>query len=310
MVRVRESVMESRQAGVFRLCIIMGFFSVSIFFLNNNKKNFITATHIDVLNFKADPMVTLSLDQAYESMNSLFLAHDIDLIVKVMSQFKYRFAYDLIEKMICDEAACLSSEEKINIIYGMVAHCSTKKSVQYELLDLLIKYPVLYSQSPALLVLARSKYADSIALFIVWGKDRQKNDGNGTLLSWHAQQAFMAAVKDDDSDAVEMLLSKKVRITQDKACALLWDIVEHDKSSILMALLIRHAQADVNYAHNGKTLLIAAVEKNSIDTIRVLLDAGAVVDRVIDGEYGTALNVAVKHSYHSAEQLLREYGAA
>jgi hypothetical protein len=56
--------MESRQAGILRLCIIMGFFGVSILFLNNNKKNIITATHIDVFNFKADPMTVLSLDQA------------------------------------------------------------------------------------------------------------------------------------------------------------------------------------------------------------------------------------------------------
>jgi len=310
LVRIGESVMESRQAGVFRLCIIMGVFSVSIFFLNNNKKNFITATHIDVLSFKVDPMVTLSLDQAYEAMSSLFLAHDIDLIVKVMSQFKYRFAYDLIEKMIVDEAVCLSYEEKIKIIYGMVAHCGTKKSVQYELLDFLVKYPVLHAHVPSLLSLARSKHADTIALFISWGKDRQKNGGNSNLLSSYAEQAFTVAVHDDDYEAIEVLLSKKVRISPAKSCELLWYIVEQCKSSNVVSLLVRHAQADVNCADNGKTLLIAAVEKNRIDMVRVLLEAGAVVDRVIDGETGTALNVAMKHSYHTVEQLLREYGAA
>ncbi len=303
--------MESKQAGVLRLCIIMGFFSVSIFFLNNNKKNFITATHIDVLNFKVDPMATLSLDQAYEAMSSLFLAHDIDLIVKVMSQFKYRFAYELIEKMITDEARFLSYTEKINIIYGMVAHCGTKKSVQYDLLDFLLKYPVLHSQVPALLTLAKSKYTDIIGLFITWGKDRQKNGkAHSDLLSSYAEHAFTVAVSDDDYAAIEILLSKKVRIAQEKSSTLLWNIIEHNKNSNLVSLLVRHAQADVNYAHNGKTLLIAAVEKNSMDIIRVLLDAGAVVDRVLDGEQGTALNVAMKHSYHSVEQLLREYGAA
>ena len=309
-VRIGESVMESRQAGILRLCIIMGFFSVSIFFLNNNKKKFITATHIDVLNFKVDPMATLSLDQAYEAMNSLFIAHDINLIVKVMSQFKYRFAYDLIEKMINDGSVCLSHEEKVNIIYGMVAHCGTKKSVQYDLLDLLLKYPVLHSQTPALLSLARSKYADMIALFIAWGKDRQKNDVYGNLLSFCAEKAFMAAVQADDYEAVETLLSKKIRIAQTKASDLLWYIVEHGKDSTLVSLFVRHAQADVNHAEGGKTLLIAAVEKNNIDIVRILLDEGAVVDRVSDGEYGTALTVAMKHNYQSVEQLLREYGAA
>jgi Ankyrin repeats (3 copies) len=301
--------MESRQAGILRLCIIMGFFSVSIFFLNSNKK-IIMATHIDVLNCKAEPMITtLSLDQAYETMSSLFVAHDVDLIVKVMSQFKYRLVYDLAERMINDQKIALSPEEKINVLCGVVAHCSCKKNIQYDLLDLLLKYPRLYAQTPALLILARSKYTDLIALFITWGKERQKNKkAPSDFLALSAERAFVTAVHEDDYQAVEQLFSKKVRLSQDKASFLLWYVVEHGKNSALVSLLLRHAQADVNYTRCGKTLLIAAVEKNNIDSIRILLDAGAVVDRV--SKSGTALHVAMKHQYHSAEQLLREYGAA
>lgn len=287
----------------------MSFFSVSIFFLNNNKKKFITATHIDVLNFKIDPMTMITLDQAYEAMNSLFLSHDIDLIIKVMGQFKYRFTYDLIEKMIEDQKVCLSSEEKVRIVYGIVAHCACKKSVQYDFLDLFLKYPDLYAQIPVLLTLAKSKYPDVIAAFIAWGKDRQKN-GKAAIdfLNVSADQAFTFAVNENDYEAVELLFTRKVRISQTKASELLWFIIEHGKNCKLMNLLIRYAQADVNYAQCGKTLLIAAVEKNNIEIIRLLLDAGAVVDRV--SESGTALNVAMRHQYHFAEQLLREYGAA
>lgn len=306
---VGESVMESRQAGILRLCIIMVFFGVSIFFLNNNKKNIITATHIDICSFKEDPMTTLSLDQAYETMSSLFFAHDIDLIIKVMSQFKYRFVYDLVERMIKDQKIALSAEEKINVVFGVVAHCSCKKSIQYDLLDLFLKYPALHSQTPALFSLAKSKYTDLIALFITWGKDRQKS-GKAPVdfLASCAEQAFVIAVDDDDYQAIEQLFSKKIRLSQEKASSLLWHIIEHGKNSALMSLLIRHAQADVNYIQCGKTLLIAAVEKNNMDIIRILLDAGAVVDRV--SSIGTALNVAMKNQNHCAEQLLREYGAA
>lgn len=300
--------MESRQAGILRLCVIMIFFSVSIFFLNNNKKKFITATHLDVLNFKVDPMVTLSVDQVYEAMNSLFIAHDIDLIIKVMSQFKYRFLYDLIEKMIIDEAICLSHAEKMNVIYGMVAYSSAQKNIQYDLLDLLLKYPVLYAQTPALLTLARSKHADIVPLFITWGKERQKNGVYANLLSHHAEQAFMAAVINDDCQAVELLLSKKIRISPEKSSALLWYIVEHSKNCNLASFLVRHTQADVNYTQQGKTLLIAAVEKNNIEIMRILLEAGAVVDRISDG--ATALTIAMKQKNYHVEQLLREYGAA
>jgi hypothetical protein len=258
---------------------------------------------------KVDPIITLSLDQAYETLSSLFLAHDIDLIVKVMSQFKFRFTYDLAERMINDYKIALSPEEKINVLYGVIAHCSCKKNVQYDLLDLILKYPGLYKKTPALLTLAKSKYTDLIALFITWGKERQKSGkAPKDFLASSAERAFVVAVNDDDYQSVEQLFSKKVRLSQDKASSLLWYVVEQGKNSQLMNLLIRHAQADVNCTKYGKTLLIAAVEKNNIESIRILLDAGAVVDRVSKG--GTALHVAMKHQYHSAEQLLREYGAA
>jgi ankyrin repeat protein len=301
--------MESRQAGILRLCIIMIFFGVSILFLNNNKKTITTATHIDVFNFKVDPITVLSLDQAYETMNTLFLSRDIDLIVKVMSQFQCRFVYDLAEKMINDQSLPLSVEEKITVMYGVGAHCGCKKNIQYDLFDLLLKYPELHSQTPVLLTLVKSKYIDLISLFITWGKDRQKTGKASTdFLASCAEQAFTVAINNDDHHAVEQLLSKKVRLSQEKASSLLWHIVDHGKNSTLMSLLIRHAHADVNHTQSGKTLLIAAVEKNSMDVIRILLDAGAVVDRV--SNVGTALNVAMKNQNHGAEQLLREYGAA
>src|SRR5437762_1910611 len=101
---IGECVMESRQAGIFRLFIIMIFFCISIFFLNNNKKNFTMATYIDICDAKADLTAHGSVDQTYQEMNSLFLARDIDFIIKAISQFKYNFARDLVEKMIQDQS--------------------------------------------------------------------------------------------------------------------------------------------------------------------------------------------------------------
>jgi ankyrin repeat protein len=303
-----ECVMESRQAGVFRLFIIMIFFGISIFFLNNNKKNIVTATHIDVCNAKTDIPVHFSLDQIYCEMNSLFLSHDIDLIVKTLSQFKDNLARQLVERMIQDKKIHLSCEEKATIIYGMLAYSCPKKNIQYEWLDLIIEYPFLHESTPALLSLARSKYADQIALFIAWGKDRQKTQNKAGLLANLAEQAFKRAVDDNDYAAVEILFSKKICIAQNVASQLLWDIVEKGKDSKHIVLLVDHAQADVNYSKDGKTLLIAAVEKNNIEIVRALLDEGAVVDRIIDNK-STALTIAMKNKYHSVELLLREYGA-
>jgi hypothetical protein len=301
--------METRKSGIFRLFIIMIFFCVSIFFLNNNKKKTVTATHIDMYTIKTDCAINFSIDQVYLKMHSLFVAHDIDLILKVMNQFTHSCARDLIEKMIQDNVIPLSYDDKVKIIYGMVMYADSKKNVQYEWLDLFLKYPSLHLQTPVLLTLARSSYADAIGLLVAWGKDRQKNSAYNGILSQYAQHAFMSAIEDNDYAAVETLFSKKVRIDQSRASELLWYIVENNKNSRLISLLINHAQADVNYIHNGKTLLIAAVEKNNLTSVRALLDEGVVVDRVIDNEVDTALTIAMKHNYHGVEMLLREYGA-
>lgn len=282
---------------------------MSMFFLNNNKKNFATATHIDVCSFKTDLIDSFSVDQIYQEMHSLFLSADSDLIVKTISQFKAYYARELIKKMIQDETVGLSCQDKVKIIYGMIACGCPKKNVHYEWFDLLLEYPSLHTQTPVLLSLARSKYADIIGVFIAWGKDRQKSQGRMGLLASYAEDAFKRAVEDNDYAAVETLFSKKVRIAQHKASELLWYIVQTGKNSALISLLVNHAQANVNYAKNGKTLLIAAVEKNNIESVRVLLDGGVVVDRIVDSEKNTALTIAMKNKYRSIEQLLREYGA-
>jgi hypothetical protein len=302
--------MESRKVGAYRLIITLGFFTISIFFLNNNKKKTTVQTHIDLIHCKTNSIAKLSLEHAYEQMNSLFVARDTDLIVKVVSQFKEQCMCDLVEKIIQETPSFLSDNEKMHILFGLIAQCGSKKNMQYDFLDFLLKYPSLQSEVPALLSLARSKYPDMIAVFINWGKDRQKDEGKAGLLTAYVEQAFTAAIEESDYAAIEMMLSKKVRIAQNKASEFLWHIVKNDKSSSLIPLLVRHTQADVNYADNGKTLLIEAVEKNNVEMIRVLLDAGAVVDRIVDGTKCSALQVAINNKYTSVEQLLREYGAA
>jgi len=298
--------MENRKIGLYRLMVIISIFSASIFFLNNNKKTITTNTHIDVLHNKISSVEKHCLDHTYEQMNSLFVSHDIDLIVKVIIQCKEQCVYDLAEKIIQETPSFLSYEEKMNIIFGLVAHGKIKKNIQYDLLDLLLKCPSLYDKTPALLSLARSKYSDSIAVFINWGKDRQKNEEHAGLLTLFVERAFSVAIEENDYAAVETMLSKKVRIARNKATCFLWKIVEDNKSSLLIPLLVRHAQADVNHTDNGRTLLIEAVEKSNIAMIRVLLDEGAVVD----AQQGSALTIAMKNKHNSIEQLLREYGAA
>jgi len=305
----KADVMEKKQVGeAYRLFVIMLFFVASMLLLNNQKKKSATATHIDALNATTQSIINLSVDQAYYHMNSLFISHNIDLVIKVINQCMHQFTVELVEKIVSDNTYLLLPEEKMKIIFGTAAYCSTKKNMHYRLLDFLLEYPELYEKIPALLVLMRSSYVDSLPFFIKWGKERQKSHNRKDLLAFFIEQAFVVAIEKNDSVIVENMFNKKIRISQEKASRFLWEAVETNKSSHFVPLLIRYGQADINHVEKGKTLLIEAVEQNNKAMVQALLDEGAVVDRIVDPTKGTALQIAMAHKYSATEVLLREYG--
>lgn len=302
--------MEAKNAGgLYRLFVIMFFFTASIFFLNSQKKKHNTATHIDALSGSSHATTIFSLDQAYHYIASLLTSHNTDLIVKVINQSMNHCAVDLVEKIIIDKRFLLSDVEKMKIVFGAVMHCSGKKTIQHRLLDFLLIYPDLCSSNSALLTLMRSSYVESLPIFLSWLRERQKDDGNAYLWGQFVDHAFLDAIDQNDHDVVESMLSKKIRISQEKASQLLWSVVENNKSSLFVPLLVRHAQADINYIDQGKTLLIEAVEQNNKEMIQALLDEGAVVDRVVDPAKGSALQISIARNERVIQELLREYGA-
>ncbi len=231
--------------GLHRLFVIIFFFTASMFFLNSQKKRIITQTHIDGLEMPVSSL-PFSLDQAYHHINSLLISHNTDLIVKFINQSMNHYATNLVEKIILDKKFLLSDIEKMKILFGAVMHCKGKKAMQYHLLDFLLNYPDLCSNNSALLTLLRSNYSSSLPIFLMWVRDRQKDENRSGLWAFFIDRAFFMAVEDNDYDIVENMLSKKIRISQEKASQLLWVIVEKTKNSLFIPLLVKYAQADIN----------------------------------------------------------------
>lgn len=305
----KADVMEKKQVGeAYRLFVIIIFFIASVLVLNNQKRKSATATHIDASAATAQSIISLSVDQAYHHMSSLFISHNIDLVIKVINQCMHQFTVELVEKIITDNTYLLSSDEKMKVIFGTAAYCNGKKVMQYRLLDFLLEYPALYTDVPALLVLMQSNYVDSMPAFINWGKERQKNEKHTQLLAMFIEHALSVAINTNDYAVVEHMFNKKLRLSSEKASYFLWQVVENNKSDRFVPLLVRYGQADVNHIFNGKTLLIEAVEQNNKAMVQVLLDEGAIVDRIVDPSKGNALQVAMSHRYNDTEMLLREYG--
>lgn len=302
--------MENKKtAHISRLFVIIFVFVASIFLLNSQKRKSMFATHLDTLHAPADVPAVSSLDQAYHYINSLLISHNTDLIVKVINQSMAHCSVDLIKKIIVDNGFFLSDTEKMSIIFGAALYPGSKKMVQYRILDFLLEYPALWSYKSALLVLMRSKYSDGLPVFLNWLREKQKEQTHANVWGLFVDHALHDAIDQNDCAIFEVMLSKKIRIAPEKASQFLWYVVTTNKDKTFVPLLVRYAQADINYVVKGKTLLIEAVEQNNKDMIHVLLEEGAVVDRVVNPEQGTALQIARARNDSSVLELLREYGA-
>ena len=293
--------MEKKQSGIYRLIFIIVILTISTWFVSKHKNTLNTQTHIDALMHSSNTITQLSTAQLYEHLQSIIPSHDIDLIAKVIAQLAPSNAQKIIKKLI-EETTILSAEEKIKIIFGCIALYTGKQNTQNDLLHLLCAYPLLQETNSLLVVLIKNKYNDILSIFSQWAKECN-------LWQSFVDHAFDIAITNNDYTTIETLLSKKIRVTEKKASQLLFSVIEHDKDSAFVPLLVKHAHADVNFTIQGKTLLITAVEHNNIKMLHELLEAGAVVDRIADNTTETALQIAMSRNYTFAEQLLREYGA-
>jgi len=132
---------------------------------------------------------------------------------------------------------------------------------------------------------------------------------NKKFLTRLNDRTFESAIDDDDLESLELLVTKKLRITPKQAAYLLWYAIDKNKNTNFVPFFVKRG-ANVNYIDSqGNSLLIRAVENNNEAMTRALLETGAIVDLVANPAIGTALQITIERGYSSIEFLLREYGA-
>ncbi len=304
--------MKNKRSDVHLLLTILIVFSASVGFLHGRKIGKTLATHIDVSNATTQGVATLSLDEAYDYLHSLIQSRNISSLANVIAQFRPQAAKDLVERIMLDKAVPLTDEEKLSLLFAVTLEYQGKKRAQYSLFDLLFMHQDIQKNLSPLLVAARSLYAEVIPTSISSIKERRKNrayQAYKNFLGNQINQALTRAVTDNDVKALDVMMSKKVRIAQKKASNLLWLAVSGKKDTAFVPFLIRRAHADVNFVGDGKrTLLIKGAENNHPQMVRALLEEDAKVDLVIDPAVGSALQIAIARKYVEVELLLRKDG--
>ena len=288
------------------LLSILVIFSVSIGLLHGRKKSKIEIAQFDMTN-NFTGLTHLSLEQAFDYLHTLIVSRNIPLVAQVITQFPDKMTKNLLQKIIENKEIPLTPHEALQLLFGLAYHFSEKKAMQFSLFDLLFTYPNIQKDEPPFLVLARSSYHDIIPEFIQWVKMQEKVAQNKKFLTRLNDRTFERAVDDNDLESLELLVTKKLRITPQKATYLLWYAVDKNKNTNFIPFFIK-CGANVNYVDSQEnSLLIRAVENNNEAMTRALLEAGTIVNLVANPIIDTALQIAVEHGYSSIELLLRKY---
>ena len=296
---------DEKSEGRLLLSILITF-SVSIGLLHGRKKSKMEIMKLDIIN-NFTGLTHLSLEQAFNYLRTPIISRNIPLVMKVITQFPDKMTKNLLQKIIESKEIPLTSHEALHLLFGLAFHFSKKKAMQFSLFDLLFVYPNIQKNEPPFLVLARSSYHDIIPEFIQWAKTQETMVQNKKFLAKLNDHTFECAVDDDDLESLELLVTKKLRISPKKATYLLWYTVDKNKNTIFVPFFIK-CGADVNYVNaQENSLLTRAVENNNEPMIRALLEAGTIINLAANPAIDTALKIAIEHGYSSIELLLREH---
>ena len=237
-------------------------------------------------------------------LSSLFASHSITKIADFLDKVITPQQQVRIINQILDNNKQLLAEEKISLVLMLMAKTADQKQ-RLELLDLMLqnKKTAKDLKEIPLLYLALDKNYDSVVQTLIDRLSVQPND-----LRTSAYDALTYAINNNNTGVANKLLSYKNNITGDDATTLLWEVVNKNKSELLVNTFIKMG-AIPNDSRAGKTLLITAVENNEQEVVDALLANGADINLIKDPAIGSALQTAIRKGYTPIELLLRQKGA-
>lgn len=196
----------------------------------------------------------------------------------------------------------LMPEEKVSLVLLlMLKNTNTKENTA--LLDVLLNEGAADLKIAPVLAIAAEKNYDAIIPNIINRLGAKPNDVRAA-----AYDALAYAINANNDAIAQKLLSYKTNITPDDATKLLWEVVNTNKSGLLVQTFTKMG-ANPNDSRSGKTLLIAAVERNEQELVDALLASGADINLIKDPVVPSALQMAIEKGFSPIELLLRKKGA-
>jgi flavodoxin len=238
-------------------------------------------------------------------LSSLFMARNTKKIAEYIAQNPQEQQLRLVNQVLNDQKNPLEVTDKIKLVLEL-ARKTENRNYRVNLYNTLIENEQVAKQKPLLYIAAEGNYEDLIGSIADW-----LSEHTDIFTDWF-YRAVNQAIKENQPDIANKLLSRFLTISPDLSTKLLWEVVRGKKNANFIAPLVKRG-ANINSEQQGRTPLIAAVENDDLSLVEALLNNGAKeqINKFVDPAVGTALQTAlrIQKKNPDMELLLRKYGA-
>lgn len=238
---------------------------------------------------------SISDKEALQSLKTLDIAQGIKKIVDFVSQLPFEQQLRILKIIIADEQSALSTENKMALGLGLASHSLADEKSSF--LKLLLNSPQV-DKTPLLYIASYHKYDDIVPVII---ENLNTSERESAIY-----KALLNAIETNQITIFARLIGSLQNIPANLATKLLWDVLEKNKDSEFVSILVKQ-KADINYPKKGKTPLVVAVDAQNLKTLQTLIDSGAEVNKFDDPAIGTPLQRVISNSKRLDKQKDQKY---
>ncbi len=284
--------MKKKSYDIALLLVILLLFSASLGVLHGRRS---VPSALGINGSEDLTRIILTKEDAFDYLNPLLLAGNVDTIARVLHQFEDGVFFEVLDGLLADSAHTLTPEQKIKLLLGAIVHDPKRQKQNIfiaKMADSFSEYPIFYN--------AVGFYDAAIPPILVWAK---RSDIQKSVPRW-MQHSFDKAIDEGNVDGLKSLLAHGIRPTKQQASDLLRRVVLESRPPEFVALLVKGLGADSNYSFDKKrTILMEAVQENNPPMVRALLRAGARPDLVLDPAVGSAKQLSFQKGYSAIDRL-------
>lgn len=267
--------MKRKDSDISLLLTILVLFSASIGLLHGFKFSLKAAEDTTIV-----PQLNISKEDAFDSLTMPLASGNIPQIYQILSQYDPETQKKITSLML--ENRDLSEQQKMQFLLGAAKNAKTTSDRESFFEILAERFP----ENPVLVAISPDIY-EIVSSLASWGK----KEGAQAYKGWK-RASLVGFIEANDFEGLRNLYIHGLRFSPKKASLLLLSAIDLEKDPAFIPLLINQFKANPNYARDGKTAIIKAVEKNNPILTRVLLNHGANPDLVVDSSVGSANQIA------------------